>query len=115
MKGNLIRPANKKRFFDESVLGPINLPKLDIIDPFNPAHITLTKDGGFITSEKGQLHRIKLHDADGGFVCYVAPPDALGEGGASFDVAVDSRGRVLALDRRACEVRIYEKKERADD
>jgi hypothetical protein len=87
----------------------------------NPAHFALTPDGEFITSEKG-LPRIKRYAADGKFLGVVATPDALlagradandpegGGTGAAFDVAVDSKGRVLALDPFTRKVRIFVRK-----
>lgn len=88
----------------------------------NPAHFAITPDGAFITSEKGELRRVKLYDADGKFVCYVATPEMLGAGKAGcsgkpaegFDVAVDSNGRVLVLDSMTRKVRIFMKKEAND-
>lgn len=76
----------------------------------NPVYFTLTSNGGFITSEKG-LARVNVYDANGEFKGAVAGPEILVEDkalakracadctvGAGFDVALDSRGNVVALD-----------------
>lgn len=94
----------------------------------NPINFALLPDGKVVTSEKG-LPRIKIHDADGSFVGVVAGPELFRENeqgccgsgevtappddGATcqsggIDVAVDSRGRVLAMDPIAGMVRIFE-------
>ena len=75
----------------------------------------------FITSEKG-LTRIKVYDNEGNFVGVVAGPEQLIEGGkvevcdspeechlGGFDVAVDSKGRVIVLDTIKNIVRIFSK------
>jgi hypothetical protein len=91
----------------------------------NPAHIALTADGKVVTSEKG-IPRVKIYEADGVFTTVVAGPEAFRgvkpESGGSAsgaaetecapsDIAVDSAGRVLALDPRTRTVRVFEKKE----
>jgi hypothetical protein len=84
----------------------------------NPAHIALLPDGRFVTSEKG-IPRIKVYTAGGDFESVVAGPPELGIPAQSvgdprsgldeivFDVATDSRGRVLVLDVRQRGVRIF--------
>jgi len=84
----------------------------------NPAHMALTPEGDFITSEKG-IPRIKRYAPDGKLLDVVATPEALlagradaidpesGGTGAAFDVAVDPKGRVLALDPFTRRVRIF--------
>ena len=74
------------------------------------------KNGHFVTAEKG-IPRVKVYDADGNFVAVVAGPDELLESPISdqdrtiaFDVAVDSRNRVLVLDRISSSIRIFTKK-----
>ncbi len=88
----------------------------------NPMNFTLLTDGSFVTSEKG-LTRVKIYDRDGKFVGVVAGPEQLvGRGNSavcsnvaecqegSFDVAVDSAGRILVLDTHRNDVRIFVKK-----
>jgi hypothetical protein len=87
----------------------------------NPAHIALTPEGDFITSEKG-IPRIKRYAPDGKLLAVVATPETLlagradaidpesGGTGAAFGVAVDATGRVLALDPFTRKVRIFVKK-----
>ena len=94
----------------------------------NPINFALRPDGKVVTSEKG-LPRIKIHAADGSFVGMVAGPELFAENeqgccgsgevsappddgvtcqSGGIDVAVDSRGRVLAMDPIAGLVRIFE-------
>ena len=75
-------------------------------------------DGRLVTSEKG-LPRIKIHDGDGSFMGVVASPECFDENekaccgsgavtppladltrcqSGGIDVAVDSQGRVFAMD-----------------
>lgn len=76
----------------------------------NPVNFAMLDDDSFITCEKG-LTRVKLYDADGGFVGVVAGPEQLAEGRqvricdlpaqcrvGGFDVAVGPDGQVLVLD-----------------
>jgi len=89
----------------------------------NPVNFAILGDGSFVTCEKG-LVRVKTYDADGKFVGAVAGPEQLvGPGpwnvcdipancqSGSFDVAVDSAGRVYVLDTIKNVVRIFSKKE----
>ena len=76
----------------------------------NPTHIALLADGGFVTAEKG-LARVKVHDADGALRCVVAAPDQFADGIRGLDVAVDSTGRILALDRAQSQIRVFEEKQ----
>ncbi len=83
----------------------------------NPVHFTITKDGGYITSEKG-LARVKLHDADGKLLGLVAGPDFLvqdpklakraGEAAGAFDVALSADGQVHVLDPYSAKVRSFQ-------
>ena len=62
-----------------------------------------------MTSEKG-LIRVKIHGPDGSFRCVVAGPDRFDEGTVQLDLAVDSKGRVLVLDPRRKQVRVFVEK-----
>lgn len=97
----------------------------DAIDGFcgccNPAHFAILPDGRYVTAEKG-LARVKVYSAAGKFESVVAGPEQLGVADAMvdetrddvrqpvFDVAVDSRGRILVLDPGARRVRVFEPK-----
>jgi len=85
----------------------------------NPVYFARLPDGRFVTSEKG-LNRIKVYDAQGHFVGIVAGLEQLVRDrelarracancqvGFGCDVACDSRGRVLALDPAARQVRVF--------
>jgi hypothetical protein len=85
----------------------------------NPVNFAILEDESFVTCEKG-LTRVKIYDAEGGFVGVVAGPEQLVEGGAAlidewasvgragaFDVAVDAAGRILVLDTIKNVVRIF--------
>jgi hypothetical protein len=88
----------------------------------NPANFTLLADGSFVTVEKG-LPRVKVYNPEGQLVAVVAGPEQLGpratlteKAGADqhltvFDVAADSRGRVLVLDPSSACVRVFEPRE----
>jgi hypothetical protein len=87
----------------------------------NPTNIAVLPDGRFVTSEKG-IPRVKIYAADGQFVGVVTGPETLAPTETIleetrpdhklpvFDVAADSRGRVLVLDPLAVKVRIFETK-----
>jgi len=81
----------------------------DFIGCCNPCNFTLTKEGTFITSEKG-LPRIKIYDKTGKFTGVVAPPSVFSEKCVNMAVAVDSKHRVYALDSVKRSVRRFEKK-----
>ncbi len=84
----------------------------------NPSHIARFADGRFVTSEKG-IPRVKVYTTTGQLESVVAGPQQLGISEHSvsdprqsvdetvFDVAVDSRGRVLVLDPQTRTVRIF--------
>jgi hypothetical protein len=76
----------------------------------NPVYFTTTRDGNFITSEKG-LCRINIYSPTGKFIGAVAGPETLVEDkelarracedcsvGGAFDVAIDVENNVFALD-----------------
>ena len=85
----------------------------------NPVNFAILADESFVTVEKG-LIRIKIYDPEGAFVGVVAGPEQLVQEGTSricntaaecqtgsFDVAVDSRGRILVMDTIKNVVRIF--------
>lgn len=90
----------------------------------NPVNIAVLADGRVVTAEKG-IPRVKVYDADGAFLCVVVGPDSLAPTPTAmdetrqehrlpiFDVAADSRGRVLVLDPRTSRVRIFEPRARS--
>ena len=76
----------------------------------NPVYFAITRQGSFITSEKG-LCRINIYSPQGAFIGAVAGPETLVEDqelarracvdcsvGGAFDVAVDAQNNVFALD-----------------
>jgi hypothetical protein len=75
----------------------------------NPAHLAILPDGRFVTAEKG-APRIKIFTAQGKFECVVAGPAEMNAVAAGL--AVDHRGRVLALDPVARCVRVFARKEK---
>jgi len=88
----------------------------------NPIYFSMNEEGDFFTSEKG-LTRINVYAADGTFKGAVAGPDMLVEdkglarralvdakAGAGFDVGIDSKGRVVALDPYLKNIRYFEPK-----
>ncbi len=85
----------------------------------NPVNFAILQDESFVTCEKG-LVRIKIYDPAGVFVGAVAGPEQLVQEGTSricetaaecqtgsFDVAVDTRGRIFVLDTIKNVVRIF--------
>ena len=81
----------------------------------NPIALALLPDGRTVTCEKG-LPRVKVYRADGTFESVVAGSESFAENlrqcpnpgdctRGGLDVAVDSRGRILVLDRVTGEVR----------
>ncbi len=75
----------------------------------NPSHIAMLPDGSFCTSEKG-IVRIKTHDPTGKFNSVVATPDQFDKGTTGLDLAIDSHERIIVLDPKRMQVRIFEKK-----
>jgi hypothetical protein len=87
----------------------------------NPINFAILPDESFVTCEKG-LARIKIYDPEGTFVCVVAGPEQLLEGGVSrvsvfgpgaqagaFDLSADGRGRIFVLDTIMNTVRTFTK------
>jgi len=72
----------------------------------NPSHITIRKDGSFVTSEKG-LVRVKIHKPDGELVGVVAPAKDFEKNIHGLDLAVDSKDRILVLDPATRSIRVY--------
>jgi len=82
----------------------------------NPSHIAMLPNGSFVTSEKG-IPRVKVYDADGGFVTAVVGCDGLNTEYEPCEVATDRKGRILVLDPGKKVVRIFEplEREKRDD
>jgi hypothetical protein len=76
----------------------------------NPTHIAVLEDGSFVTSEKG-IPRVKIVNAVGEVTAVVAGPDQFDEGAVGLDLAVDSNQRILVLDPKRKQVRIFVRKE----
>jgi len=72
----------------------------------NPSHITIRKDGSFVTSEKG-LVRVKIHSATGELVGVVAAAKEFEKNIHGLDLAIDSKDRILVLDPGTSSVRVY--------
>jgi hypothetical protein len=88
----------------------------------NPISIALLPDGRFVTAEKG-VPRVKVYGLQGDFECVAAGAESFTEnaragGGGGFadaamaglDVAVDSRERLIILDRVTSEIRVMKRK-----
>lgn len=83
----------------------------------NPIHFAILPNSYFVTYEKG-LDRIKLYNQAGKFDCVVAGPQSFGgksEYHCSFatlvnDLAVDTEGKIYALDATSNGVRVFERK-----
>ncbi len=75
----------------------------------NPAHFTFLPDGSFVTAEKGMV-RIKIYKPSGEFSGVVAPPKKFTDEGQAPDLAVDSSGKIYALDFDRKVLRVFEKK-----
>jgi len=78
----------------------------------NPSHIAILPDGSFVTSEKG-IPRVKIHNRLGDFVAVVAGSDQFDEDTVGLDLAVDSQERIIVLDPKRKQARIFQKKEKA--
>jgi hypothetical protein len=72
----------------------------------NPSHMTIRKDGSFVTSEKG-LVRVKIYAPSGELLGVVAPAKDFEKGIHGLDLAVDSKDRILVLDPGTSTVRVY--------
>jgi len=75
----------------------------------NPVQMTLLSNGSFITAEKG-IVRVKEYDPTGTFKTVVAVPPDLNPKETNLDLAVDSRGRILVLERYEKRIRFFKKK-----
>ena len=95
----------------------------DAMDSFqgccNPTQFALLGDDSIVTSEKG-LPRVKITSKAGTLTSVVAGPESFlplrcptadCTKGKTLDLAVDGRGRILALDPSSSTVRIFTKKE----
>ncbi len=87
----------------------------------NPIHLSLTKEGHFVTCEKG-LTRIKVYDSNGQFLGAVAGAEQFKEHDLKvnekradspyygLDIAVDGKNRVLVLDPCTGRITFFRKK-----
>lgn len=73
----------------------------------NPAEMTVTADGSFVTSEKSMV-RIKIYDASGKLKTVVAPPEKFREEGKAPEVVIDEAGIIYALDFDRNMIRMFE-------
>lgn len=96
--------ADDGRFL--SCWGRAGLAAADFCGCCNPGHIALTPDGMFVTGEK-HIVRVKLYDSEGAFKGVICGQEDWAKETAAPDIAVDSRGRILALDPRADAIRVY--------
>lgn len=82
----------------------------DKLDGFNgacnPTHIAIGGDGQIFTSEK-DIERIKVSNTNGTLIGVVAPPSSFPTKTVGIDLAIDSDGRVLALDPVQKAVRVF--------
>lgn len=77
----------------------------------NPTDIAILGDGSIVTAEKGTgLPRIKVYSPAGQLTSVVAPPGSFQDDAALLDLAVDSRGRIAAIDPGRKSIRVFEKK-----
>ena len=75
----------------------------------NPSNMALTPEGEFVTSEK-HIVRVKQYDATGQLKGVISGQEDWPDKAVGLDLAVDSNGRILALDPTADVIRIYTKK-----
>jgi DNA-binding beta-propeller fold protein YncE len=75
----------------------------------NPSHISILKDGSFVTSEKG-IVRVKVYNRLGNLVSVVAQPSQFIEGTEGLDLAVDSHDQIYVLDPKKKTIYIFKKK-----
>jgi sugar lactone lactonase YvrE len=92
----------------------------------NPAAIAILPDGRIVTGEKG-LPRVKVYSSTGRLDFLVADPDTLSPNAAQaeetraphkpepVDLAADSKGRILVLDRSGRRVLIFEHNRKETD
>ena len=78
----------------------------------NPSHIAILPSGSFVTAEKG-IPRIKIHNQLGDFTSLVASADQFDKGTVGLDLAVDSSDRIVVLDPKRKQIRIFKKREDA--
>ena len=71
----------------------------------NPAHIAFGPDGRIVTGVKG-IPRVKVYSGDGKLLAYIGP-SLFSDTTSAPDVAVDSKGRIYALDTGDGRVKIF--------
>jgi hypothetical protein len=72
----------------------------------NPTDIAVDSRGNVFTAEKG-IPRIKRYSEDGEFVGFVAGAESFDKKTSALDLAVDSSGRIIALDLIRRQIRIF--------
>lgn len=72
----------------------------------NPTNFAVTREGRFITSEKG-LPRVKIYSAVGELLEVVAGPEAFRDRPAGMDLAVDSKRRIYVVDPVEKVIRVF--------
>lgn len=75
----------------------------------NPSHFAVDYDGSFITAEKG-IPRVKLYNAEGKLESVIAGPAEFDENTVGLDLAIDSNGRIVLIDPKRKQVRVFVKK-----
>lgn len=82
----------------------------------NPIQLARLASGDFVTAEKG-LARVKVMDPEGNLQAVVADRHAFASGDLApnapahiADLAVDAEGRVLVLDRRSGQIKVFVEK-----
>jgi hypothetical protein len=72
----------------------------------NPIDIAVFPDGRIVTAEKG-LTRLKLYNGDGTYVGMIEKADVFPATTPGIDLAIDARGRVLAVEPSSHDIRVY--------
>ena len=100
---------------DGEVLGRWGKPSEKIEDfsgCCNPTQIAVMPDGKLVTVEK-KPDLVKLHTSDGVFDSVIAPPRAFTRKTFVPDVVADAQGRVIVLDPKRKQLRVFVRKQGA--
>ncbi len=76
----------------------------------NPSHFAITKNGSFITSEKG-LPRLKEYSPTGELKSVLAGANNFDDNTVNLDIIVDSNDRVIIIDPSRRQLRFFIRKE----